>query len=255
MNVSSGDAYRDVAGRAVSAIGFGTWAMGGPHTRNGQAIGWGVVDDGESVAAIHEALDQGVTFFDTADVYGCGHSERVLARALPKDRSELVVATKFGYTYDEDTRESPGTDASPAYIRQACEASLRRLETDVLDLYEFHLGDYPTDRAPEVLATLESLVDEGKIRSFGWSTDDADRAALFASSPNCSALQLSFNVFGGEQRVLDVAERSNLAAIVRSPARHGPPRRLHQRSDAIPIRRRPQRMGLHGSGGAATACP
>ena len=69
-------------GPVVSAVGFGSWAIGGPHTRNGEPIGWGLVDDDESVAAIHAALEAGFTFFDTADVYGCGHSERVLARGL-----------------------------------------------------------------------------------------------------------------------------------------------------------------------------
>jgi aryl-alcohol dehydrogenase-like predicted oxidoreductase len=202
-------------GPEVSAIGFGSWAIGGPHSRNGEPIGWGVVDDDESVAAVHAALDAGVTFFDTADVYGCGHSERVLARAL-KGR-DVVIGTKFGYTYDEELRESPGADAAPDYIRWACDASLRRLEVEVIDLYQFHLGDYALDRASEVLETLEELVAAGKIRSFGWSTDDPDRAAFFATSAHCAAIQQSFNVLSGNEGVLDVAERNGLASIVRSP--------------------------------------
>lgn len=205
------------AGRVVSAIGFGTWAIGGPHSRNGQPIGWGEVDDDESIRAIRAAVDAGVTLFDTADVYGCGHSERMLARALPRDRGEILLATKFGYTYDEATKESPGSDASPAYIRRACEASLRRLRVEAIDLYQFHLGDHPLDQARDVLATLEDLTREGKIRSFGWSTDDPERAALFASNPHCAAIQLSFNIFDGNAATLQVAERFGVAALVRSP--------------------------------------
>ena len=205
------------SGLEVSAIGFGCWAIGGPHTRDGNPIGWGVVDDDESVAAIHAALDEGVTFFDTADVYGCGHSERVLARALAGRRDGIVVATKFGFTYDEDKRESPGTDASPAYVRTACEASLRRLETDVIDLLQFHLGGCEPAAAEEVLGALEQLVDEGKIRSYGWSTDDPGRAVMFASRPHCGAIQQSFSVLGGNKETLAVCERNNVASIVRGP--------------------------------------
>ena len=204
-------------GPEISAIGFGCWAIGGPHTRDGQPIGWGVVDDDESVAAIHAALDAGITFFDTADVYGCGHSERIVARALKGRRDGIVVATKFGFTYDEEKRESPGTAASPEYIRSACEASLRRLETDTIDLYQFHLGGYDLDRAGEVVETLEQLVAEGKIRAFGWSTDDAERAAFFARSPHCTAVQQAFNVLSGNAETLKVCEENGLASIVRGP--------------------------------------
>jgi aryl-alcohol dehydrogenase-like predicted oxidoreductase len=204
-------------GPSVSAIGFGSWAIGGPHTRAGEPIGWGVVDDDESIAAIHAALDAGITFFDTADVYGCGHSERVLARGLAGHRDDVVIATKFGFTYDEETRESTGTDASAEYIRWACDESLRRLQTEVIDLYQFHLSQYPIDEAPEVLETLEGLVREGKIRSFGWSTDDPARAELFAASPHCAAIQQSFNILAGNDETLAVAERHGLASIVRSP--------------------------------------
>lgn len=204
-------------GAPVSAIGFGCWAIGGPHWRNGDPIGWGEVDDEESVAAIRTALDAGITFYDTADVYGCGHSERVLARALNGHRDDVIIATKFGYTYDEERRESPGTDASPDYVRQACEASLRRLRTDVIDLYQFHLGGADLGTAAAVRDTLEELVDEGKIKAYGWSTDDPVRAAFFAEGEHCKAIQQSYNVLGGNAETLAVAEREGLASIVRSP--------------------------------------
>jgi aryl-alcohol dehydrogenase-like predicted oxidoreductase len=205
------------SGPLVSAVGFGSWAIGGAHSRDGNPIGWGEVDDDESIAAIHEALDAGITFFDTADVYGCGHSERILGSALANHLTEVVIATKFGYTYDEQTRESPGSDASPEYIRWACDASLKRLGVEALDLYQFHLNDYPIDTAEDVVETLEDLVDAGKIRSFGWSTDDPQRAEVFARSAHCAAIQQSFNILDGNTATLQVAESYGLADIVRSP--------------------------------------
>ena len=99
----------------VAPVGIGTWAIGGPHWRNGDPLGWGEVDDAESTAAVQAALAAGVTLVDTADVYGTGHSERLLA-PIVAGRRDVVVVTKFGYTYDEATRQSPGTDASPQYV-------------------------------------------------------------------------------------------------------------------------------------------
>jgi aryl-alcohol dehydrogenase-like predicted oxidoreductase len=128
------------SGVQVSPMGLGCWAIGGPFEFDGRPAGWGGVDDAESVRAIRRALDLGVTYFDTADVYGCGHSEQVLGEALNERRDEAVVATKFGLLFDEDTRMGGGADTSPAYIRSACEASLRRLETDRIDLYQLHGG-------------------------------------------------------------------------------------------------------------------
>jgi len=117
------------SGITVSAMGLGCWAIGGPFWKNGQPVGWGQVDDDESVRAIHRALDLGVTFLDTADVYGCGHSERVLGRALAGRRSQVVIATKFGQVFDEQTRQVTGYDTLPSTsagrVRPACVAWTR----------------------------------------------------------------------------------------------------------------------------------
>src|SRR5919107_5385230 len=91
-------------GLQVSALGLGCWAIGGPWTFDGKPAGWGEVDDDESIRAIRHAVDNGVTLFDTADVYGCGHSERVLGKALAGRRDEVVIATKFGLRFDEAMR-------------------------------------------------------------------------------------------------------------------------------------------------------
>src|SRR5512136_2224658 len=96
------------SGITVSAMGLGCWAIGGPFWKNDQPVGWGQVNDDESDRAIHRALDLGVTFFDTADVYGCGHSERVLGKALAGKRDGVVIATKFGQVFIEETRQAIG---------------------------------------------------------------------------------------------------------------------------------------------------
>src|SRR3954467_10251629 len=117
-------------GVQVSALGLGCWAIGGPWTSNGRPAGWGQVDDDESIRAIRRALELGVRLFDTADVYGCGHSERVLGRAIAERRDDVGIVTKGGNRVDEQPRPGGGTDVSPAYLRRACDASLRRLDTD-----------------------------------------------------------------------------------------------------------------------------
>jgi aryl-alcohol dehydrogenase-like predicted oxidoreductase len=209
------------SGLTVSAIGLGCWAIGGPAYRDGRPIGWGEVDDHESVAAVHAAIDAGVTLFDTASIYGAGHSERILGRALRGRRDSVVVATKFGHLFDEATRTATGQDASPASVRQQCEASLRRLGREVIDIYQLHLGDYDLGLAEDVVAVLEELVAEGKVRSFGWSTDDPERAAAFSRSKHCSVVQFAFNVLQGNSPVLDVCESRNVAGLVRSPLAMG----------------------------------
>ena len=209
------------SGIEVSDVGFGCWAIGGPFTYGGRPDGWGEPDDGESVAAIRHALDRGVTLFDTADVYGAGHSEEVLGRALAGRRDEAVIATKFGLTFDPAQRVVTGEDASPAYIRRACRASLRRLGTDRIDLYQLHLGALPAAQADEVVATLDGLVADGLIRAYGWSTDDPERAAVFARGAHCAAVQHELNVLAGDPGMLAVCDTHDLASINRGPLAMG----------------------------------
>ena len=210
------------SGIDVTALGLGCWAIGGPvRGADGKPIGWGDVDDAESVRAIRAGLAAGVTFFDTADVYGVGRSERLLGEALGADRDRVVIATKFGIAFSEDERRATGTDPSPAYVRRACEASLARLRTDRIDLYQLHIGDAPLDEADEIAGVLEELVREGVIGSYGWSTDDAERAERWAGRGTCSAVQHTLNVFQDAPEVLDVCRRHGLASINRSPLAAG----------------------------------
>ena len=209
------------SGLTVGAIGLGCWAIGGPFWSDGQPLGWGDVDDEESVRAIRRALELGVTFFDTADVYGAGHSERVLGRALADRRDDVVIATKFGNTFDEQSREVTGSAAERGAIRLACEASLRRLGTDHIDLYQFHLSDYDPEAAPAVRDSLEELVAAGSIRAYAWSTDDPERARVFAAGVHCAAVQHELSVLHDAPAMLAVCDEFALASINRSPLAMG----------------------------------
>ncbi len=212
------------SGIKVSAIGLGCWAIGGlwwDRQLGGQPAGWGQIDDRDSIRAIHYALDQGITFFDTSNNYGAGHSERVLGQAISGRRGQVVVATKFGYLFDEATREATGSDASPAAIRSACEASLRRLGTDYIDLYQFHIYNHPADQASEVYEVLEQLVAEGKIRSYGWSMGNLERARAFAQGAHCTAIQYNHNIVEANLAMLSLCNEHNLASVCRGPLAMG----------------------------------
>ena len=209
------------SGIEVSAIGMGCWAIGGPFHSGGVQAGWGEVDDQESKRAIRAALDMGVTFFDSADVYGAGHSERVLGEALGADKNDVVVATKFGNVFNEDTKEIVGSDASPDYIRKACDASLKRLNRDYIDLLQFHLNHYDTDKAPAVRDTLEELVEAGKIRAYGWSTDAPERARIFAEGEHCTSVQFQMNVLNDNPEMRELCQRERIAGINRGPLAMG----------------------------------
>jgi aryl-alcohol dehydrogenase-like predicted oxidoreductase len=158
----------------VSPLGFGCWAIGGPFTYQNIQAGWGEVDDNDSIRAIHRAMDKGITVFDTAANYGTGHSEAVLGRALGSRRKSVVIATKFGHNVDTAAKHVEAF-ADPRLtlhdLRPSCERSLSNLGTDYIDILQLHIGDCPADLAVEARDMLEALVREGKIRSYGWSTD------------------------------------------------------------------------------------
>ena len=205
----------------VSALGLGCWAIGGPWTSNGMPAGWGDVDDDESVRAIRRALELGVTLFDTADVYGCGHSERVLGRALAGRRDDAVIVTKVGNVFDEHTRVAGGQDVSPGYLRRACDASLRRLGTDRIDVYLIHDGIPSEDDVPGVIDMLEELVAAGKIRWYGSSMSEPAIVRAMAKGPHMVASQHELSVLRGEHETLGVAEELGLACLNRTPLAMG----------------------------------
>jgi aryl-alcohol dehydrogenase-like predicted oxidoreductase len=209
------------SGILVPPIGVGCWAIGGQFWADDQPLGWGEVDDRESLRALRRAFDLGIRLFDTADVYGTGHSERILAQALAGHRDEVIIATKWGNTYDEGRRALLDPDISGSYARRALEASLRRLGTDYVDIYQFHLADVgPADAAP-LLDVLEDMVTAGQIRTYGWSTDDPERAASWSAAPHAAVVQHELNVLNDAPEMLALVERLNWASINRGPLAMG----------------------------------
>lgn len=206
----------------VSPIGLGCWAIGGPWdwveedgSKSPDGLGQG--DDAESIRAIHYALDSGINFFDVAANYGCGHSERIVAQAVAGRRHKVILATKFGYVVDEKKLTVTEPKDVVSRIRQECETSLRNLKTDYIDLYQFHKGDYPPEKTAEVCDELENLVDEGKIRWYGWSTDNVEGARVFAQAEHCVAIQHRLNMKDYYPKMLAVCDEYDLASINRSP--------------------------------------
>ncbi|HEY2791723.1 MAG TPA: aldo/keto reductase [Micromonosporaceae bacterium] len=216
---------RRILGRSgieVSALGMGCWAVGGPFAGGGYEWGWGDVDDDESVRSLRRALELGVTFFDTASNYGSGHSEVMLGRAVRGRRDDVVIATKWGNTFDESTGEALGQDGSADYVRACLDGCLRRLGTDRVDLYQLHIGDLPITQALDLIPVLEDLVAAGKIRAYGWSTDDPERAAAFArAGEHCAAIQHDLSVLGEASEMLQICESYGQASIDRGPLAMG----------------------------------
>src|SRR5688500_11726870 len=202
----------------ISAMGLGCWAIGGrwdwlEADGSKSPNGLGQVDDAESIRGIQYALDAGINFFDTAANYGCGHSERILGQALADRRDKVILATKFGYVVDEKNRHVSETEDVVHRIPQECEDSLRRLQTDYIDLYQFHVNEYPSEKAAEVRDVLETLVDEGKIRWYGWSTDHPEGARVFAQGEHCTAIQHVLNMSYDTPQMLAVCEEQDQASI------------------------------------------
>jgi len=205
----------------ISAMGMGCWAIGGHFLLNGMPDGWGPVDDQVSKAAIDAAYAHGVTFFDTADAYGTGHSEELLGEALKHRRKNVVIATKFGFTYDREQRALTGIDVSPGYIRAACQASLKRLQTDYIDLYQLHVGEISAEQIDSVIETLDRLQEEGWIRSYGWSTYVPENAEIFAKRSRAQAVQFPANVFHPNRPMKTVCETYGLTGVVNAPLAMG----------------------------------
>jgi len=202
-------------------MGLGCWAIGGPLWQSDRPLGWGEVDDAESIRAIRGALDLGINFFDTADLYGAGHSEEVLGRALAGHRDQVVIATKWGHTFDPVTRQRGQPDISPGYVRNALEGSLRRLGTEYVDLYQLHVATARPDDARALQGILEELVAEGRIRAYGWSTYLVDRARLWSGSPHFVSVQHELSVFWDAPEMLAFCELEGLASINLSPLAMG----------------------------------
>lgn len=206
----------------VSAMGIGCWAIGGPaFEKDGTPIGWGDVKDEESIGGLYAALDNGITLFDTSNMYGTGHSERLIGQVIKGHREEIILSSKFGWVFDSSTRTKLGWDISPIYVRKSLEGTLKRLGTDYLDVYFLHVPFPEADQVGETIEILEQLVDEGKIRTYGWSTDDVNRARAFAPGKHCGVVQHGQNIFEYDKEMLALCEEYDLASFNRGPLAMG----------------------------------
>jgi aryl-alcohol dehydrogenase-like predicted oxidoreductase len=176
--------YRDLGrtGWRVSEVSFGAWAIGGA---------WGSVDDQESLAALNKAIDLGVNFIDTADVYGDGHSEQLIARVLKSRREEIHVATKAGRRLSPHTADGYTAENLTRFV----ERSLRNLDTDCLDLVQLHCPPTEVYYRPEVFGAMDDLVQAGKIRYYGVSVEKVEEALKAIQYPNVQTVQIIFNMF------------------------------------------------------------
>jgi aryl-alcohol dehydrogenase-like predicted oxidoreductase len=204
--------YRSLGrtGWKVSEISFGAWAIGGS---------WGQVSDEDSMAALHQAIDCGVNFIDTADVYGNGRSERLIARLRKERKEEIIVATKAGRRLPQQTVEGYSLQNLVAWV----EDSLRNLSTERLDLLQLH--GPPTDlySRPEVFGILDDLARDGKIRYYGVSVEKVEEAMKAIEFPNVQTVQIIFNAF--RQRPAEVffarAAQKKVGILARVPLASG----------------------------------
>ena len=176
--------YRELGrtGWKVSSLSFGSWAIGGS---------WGKVDEAESLAALHRAVELGVNFFDTADVYGDGRSERLLAKLRRQSRETIYIATKAGRRLNPHTAAGYNRSNLTAFV----ERSLKNLETEALDLLQLHCPPTQTFYTPGVFEILEDLVKAGKIRFYGVSVEKVEEALKAIEYPNVQSVQIIFNMF------------------------------------------------------------
>lgn len=198
------------SGIEVTEIGLGLWAAGGGD--------WGESDssaDAAALAAIEAALDAGVTFFDTADVYGPGHSEILLGKAMQGRRDRFIVATKIGWQgFDADNNCSGYKTV--AQLIAGVETNLQRLQTDYVDIIQSHI-DFREATMEVFLEAFEKLQTAGKVRAFGVSSGDFDYIRAFSQNPNCATLQIDYSMLNRtpELEILDYCKAQNIGVIVR----------------------------------------
>ena len=200
----------------ITPMGFGAWAIGG----GGWAFAWGAQDDADSIASIHEALDLGLNWIDTAAVYGLGHSEEVVAKALEGVRDRPYVFTKCARVWDENRQIGKRLKADS--IRRECEDSLRRLKVDVIDLYQLHWPE-PAEDIEEGWLTMVKLKEEGKVRWIGVSNFAAAQMAQIAKYGPITSLQPPYSMIRRdiEPSILPYCLANNIGVIVYSPMQSG----------------------------------
>ncbi len=203
-------------GPPLTVIGLGAWAIGGGDWR----FGWGAQEDADSIAAIQRALDTGANWIDTAAVYGLGHSEAIVAKALAGRRERPFIATKCGLVWDAQKRIA--NSLGPASIRRECEASLRRLEVETIDLYQCHWPD-PATPVEESWRTMAALKQEGKVRFIGVSNFDVPLLERCLRVAHVDSLQPPFSLLAREvePEILPFCRAKGIGVLAYSPMQSG----------------------------------
>ena len=209
--------YRSLGktGIQVSEIGFGAWAIGGDA--------WGPVEDDASIAAMHRALEVGTNFIDTADVYGDGHSEELVAKVIKGRRDEVVVATKGGLMGHHRDPWGPPVYDRPEKVRAALENSLRRLGTDYVDVYFDHLWWDKHEETEAFIEALAQLKTEGKVKAVGVSTDNLAYIQHFNQDGGLDVVQLDYSILNrrAEPETLPYLTENGIGVVVRGPLQKG----------------------------------
>jgi len=204
--------YRELGrtGWKVSAVSFGAWAIGGA---------WGQVDDSESLAALRRAVELGVNFFDTADVYGDGRSERLVAQLRREHKGQIYITTKAGRRLNPHTAEGYNRKNLTAFV----ERSLKNLNTDIIDLLQLHCPPTEVYYRPEVFGALDDMVKAGKIRYYGVSVEKVEEALKAIEFPNVQSVQLIFNMFRHRPAELffEQAKKRKVGILARVPLASG----------------------------------
>ncbi len=206
--------------KAAPRIGMGCWAIGGMFWMDDTPVGYSGTNDADATAAIHAAWDAGIRVFDTSSVYGGGHSETLLGDALG-NRPDALIVSKFGHSIDNETKIMQGPKFDPAHVRWSVEHSLKRLKRDQIDVMLLHLNDLPIADATPAFDMLETLVTEGKLASYGWSTDFPDRVNAMANRPSFTTVQHVMNLFFDAPSMNAAAQSHGLTQLIRSPLAMG----------------------------------
>ncbi len=201
--------YRQLgkSGLMVSEIGMGLWAAGGDV--------WGKTEDNKILDAVDYALDAGINFFDTADVYGNGHSEELLGQAMQGRRDRFIVATKIGW-FDFDDEQGQSAYTTPEKLIAGVESNLRRLDTDYIDVIQSHI-DFRDPTMEVFLEGFQKLQRDGKVRAYGVSTSDFEYLQAFNADGNCATLQIDYSILNRtpEADILPYCQEQNIGVIVR----------------------------------------
>ena len=201
--------YRQLgkSGIMVSEIGMGLWAAGGDA--------WGKTEDDKILDAVDYALDAGINFFDTADVYGNGHSEELLGQAMQGRRDRFIVATKIGW-FDFDDEKGQSAYTTPEKLIAGVESNLRRLDTDYIDVIQSHI-DFRDPTMEVFLEGFQRLQRDGKVRAYGVSTSDFEYLQAFNADGNCATLQIDYSILNRtpEAEILPYCQEENIGVIVR----------------------------------------